>query len=115
MDDETTERSHGFSMIELLLVITILGILATIVVFSLTDFRRDAEDSACPADWRNLNTSIESYFVQYETDTVPAADATPDGYEKTIVDAGLMRDVSEFYDVDATGAITQAAGSPCTV
>ncbi len=114
MTEHETAGDQGFSLIELLLVITIVGILATIVVFSVVGFRDDAHDSACPADWRNLNTSVESYFTQYDTTTIPT-DGSPEGFEKTIVNAGVMREVSKFYDLDATGAITPVAGSPCTL
>lgn len=106
---------HGFSLIEMLIVIVIVGILGTVVVVAMTGLRGDAEDSACPAGLRNLNTAVESYFAQYETTSIVAADASPDGYERTLVAAGLIREPSEFYDLDDVGTITPAAGSPCAI
>ena len=108
------ERDDGFSLIELLVVIVIIGVLATVVVVALAGFRDDAEDSACPADFRNLITASESYFTQYETDMIPDAGGA-EGYEQTIVDAGLMRQVSEWYDLQSDGNLTVPAGSPCTL
>lgn len=115
MADSTSPRTDsGFSLIELLIVMLVLGVLAAVVVMAVGGVRGEAEDSACPADWRNLNTSVEAYFVQANTTTLAPADASLDGYEQTLVDHGLMRYVSAYYDLDATGNIVQAPGSPCT-
>jgi prepilin-type N-terminal cleavage/methylation domain-containing protein len=105
----------GFSLIELLVVILILGILAAVVVLAIGVFRDDAEDSACPADFRNLITASEAYFVQFDTTTIPQANATGDGYEQTLVDVGLARQVSQWYDLEADGELAVPAGSPCTI
>ncbi len=113
--DRHDVTDEGFSLIELLIVIVIVGILAAVVVIAVGGFRDDAEDSACPADFRNLITAAESYFVQYDTTTIPAADATPNGYEQTLVNVGLARFVSEWYDLDVNGDPVQVVGSPCTV
>ena len=88
---------------------------AAVVVVAVGGFRGDAEESACPADFRNLLTAAESYFTQYDTTTIPAADATPNGYEQTLVNVGLVRQVSEWYDLDVNGDPVQVVGSPCTV
>ena len=109
------DQDDGFSLIELLIVIVILGILAAVVVLAVGGLRADAEDSACPADFRNLITATESYFVQFDATSLPQADLTPDGYEKTLVNVGLIRAVSQWYDVDADGELLLPVGSPCTL
>lgn len=106
---------EGFTLIELLVVIVVLGVLATVVVMALGGIRDDSQDSACPADFRILNTATEAYFVQFDATTIPQAVPTPDGYEQTIVDAGLMRQVSDWYDLDATGNLIVPTGSPCMI
>lgn len=105
----------GFSLIELLVVVVTLGLLATIVIFAMAGFRDDAHESVCPAEYRNLNTAVESYFTQNNATVIPAADASPDGFELTLVDARLLSQVSDWYDLNATGAFVQVASSPCTV
>ena len=97
------------------MVITVLGILATVVVLAIVGLREDTADSACPADFRNLITASESYFVQYDATTIPQANASADGYEQTLVDVGLTRQVSQWYDLDAAGEPTVPAGSPCII
>lgn len=111
----TQSRDNGFSLIELLVLIVILGILVGVVVFAVTGLRDDAEESACPADFRNLITASETYFVRFGTTSIPDADGTPDGREQTLVDVGLVRDVSRRYDLDAGGELLLPPGSPCTL
>ena len=116
----TATRGHhscddGFTLIELLIVIVLLGILAAIVVFAVVGIRDEAEDSTCPADRRTLITGVEAYFVVTDSTSIAAADATPDGYEQTLVNVGLARQVSLWYDLDADGELLVPAGSPCTL
>jgi general secretion pathway protein G len=106
---------QGFSLIELLLVIVILGILATVVVFSVGGLTSEASDTGCEADAHVLFVATEAFFAQRGTDTIPAADGTPDAHEKTLVAEGFMRSVSEMYDVDASGQLAPASASPCVV
>ena len=113
--DVRTRQDGGFSLIELLVVILIVGILAAVVVLAVGGLRADAQNSACPADHRNLITATESYFVQFDATSLPQADGTADGYEKTLVNVGLARDVSKWYDLEADGELVLSPGSPCTL
>lgn len=107
------DRDDGFSLIELLVVIVIIGILAAVVVFAVGGATDDAQTTSCRADRRTVSTAVEAYFAQSATDLVPAADATPDGYEKSLVAGGFMRQVSEWHDIDQDGQFVAVANSPC--
>lgn len=109
-----TRNDNGFSLIELLLVMLILGILAAIVVVSLGGLRDDADESACAADRRTLLQATEAYFAQTAAPAI-APTGTEDVYEQTLVEAGLLSSTSEFYDLEPDGQLAPAAGSPCTV
>lgn len=108
--------SQGFSLIELLIVIVVLGILVTVVVFSVRGVTEDGQDSSCRSHRRVLVTAIESYFASHPADTLPAmppSSTDPERYERGLVAAHLMRDVSIYYNIDADGAVSPEAGSPC--
>src|SRR3989338_4693304 len=54
--------SKGFTLLELLVVIGIIGLLASILVVNLTSARRRARDTKRVADIRNLQTASEDYY-----------------------------------------------------
>lgn len=57
----------GFTLVELLVVITILGILAAIVVFSVRGVADKGKASACNTDLNMLVTAQESNFAKNGT------------------------------------------------
>ena len=52
----------GFTLLELLVVIGIIGLLASIMVVNLTGARKRARDTKRVADIRNLQTAAEDYY-----------------------------------------------------
>jgi prepilin-type N-terminal cleavage/methylation domain-containing protein len=54
----------GFTLVELLVVIVILGILAAIVVFSVVGINDKGQTSACKTDRSGLETAEEIYSTQ---------------------------------------------------
>ena len=110
----TKQQDEGFSLIELLLVIVVLGILATVVVTSVGGFTADAETNACQADAHSLFNATEAFFAQRGSAMIPAADATLDGVEKTLVAEGFLRNVSRYHDLDGQGQLVDVVGSACT-
>ncbi|MER7002912.1 prepilin-type N-terminal cleavage/methylation domain-containing protein [Dactylosporangium sp. NPDC000555] len=65
------ENESGFTLVELLIVIVILGILAGIVVFAVGAFNDRGEKAACKADKKTVEVAVEAYRAQ--TGTYPAA------------------------------------------
>jgi prepilin-type N-terminal cleavage/methylation domain-containing protein len=81
IDIETTEKRQdkGFTLVELLIVIVILGILATVTVFAVRGITDKGQTSACNTDKATLQTAVESYFAQYGTTTGIASGAIAAG------------------------------------
>jgi type IV pilus assembly protein PilA len=61
------ENKSGFTLIELMIVIAIIGILAAIAIPQFSAYRQRAFNSAVVADMRNAATAQEAYFVIYST------------------------------------------------
>lgn len=56
-------REDGFTLIEILVVVLIIGILASIAVPVFLNQRKEANDAAAVSEATNLATAIETYFV----------------------------------------------------
>jgi prepilin-type N-terminal cleavage/methylation domain-containing protein len=57
------KQDDGFTLVELLVVIAILGILAGIVVFSVSGVGDKGQQSACKTEKSVLQTAQEAYFA----------------------------------------------------
>lgn len=58
------ENESGFTLIELLIVIVILGVLAGIVVFSVSGITNRGQAAACSSDVKTIQVASEAYFAQ---------------------------------------------------
>ena len=90
------KRDEGFTLIELLIVIVILGILATVVVFSVRGITDDGRDNACDTDMRTMEVAVEAYFAQEGGATVS---------ELALQSEGLIRDLSDNVTVNGDGTV----------
>jgi prepilin-type N-terminal cleavage/methylation domain-containing protein len=120
--NKNNNKDQGFTLVELLIVIVILGILATVTVFAVRGITDKGQISACSADEKTLQVAVESYFAQYGGTAIPnTADGgtAPTGVTwtegatapDTLVASGLLVDVSTNYTVAANGTLTAVA--PC--
>ncbi len=111
-------RPDGFTLVELLIVIVILGILATVTVFAVRGITDKGQTSSEAADLRMLETANEAYWLEFGTNAT----------EQELVDNGFLKEQSSLFDlaVDGSGvqtitnirtgavASTTAAGSGST-
>ena len=82
----------GFTLVELLVVIVILGVLAGIVVFAVGGINDKGQTSACKADQSSLETAEEAYFAQQDPGVYASEAALKTGQ--------YIHDVSALHDVN---------------
>ena len=90
-------NSEGFTLIELMIVIAIIGILAAIAIPNFIAYRNKAFCSAAESDANNIAAAIADYFAVPSRVDAPAADPT------TAPVAGLGMELTN----DNTGSIGQ--------
>ena len=100
------KQDKGFTLVELLIVIVILGILATVTVFAVRGITDQGQTSACNADQKTLQTAVEAYYAQEGN---VAGDAAT---ETDLVGSGLLASASGNYDISA-GTVVAYAGGDC--
>jgi prepilin-type N-terminal cleavage/methylation domain-containing protein len=108
-----TQSDNGYTLIELVLVTLILGIVTSVVIFTVTGVHADAAGAGCDADDHTLGNATEAYFALHGATTIPATGIDNDRFEQTLVEQGLLREASEYYDLDATGATISEGDSSC--
>jgi type IV pilus assembly protein PilA len=66
-------NEKGFTLIELMIVIAIIGILAAIAIPQFSAYRARSYNAAAMSDVRNLMTAQEAYFVDFDKYATAAA------------------------------------------
>jgi len=65
-------KNSGFTLVEILIVVVILGILAAIVIPQFTEASTEAKESSLCTDLQTMRSQIELYKIQHN-DALPSA------------------------------------------
>jgi general secretion pathway protein G len=76
-------RNKGFTLVEILIVVIILGILAAIVIPQFTEASNDARTSALASDLQTVRSQLELYKVQH-LEVYPGTDPSDGSFSATL-------------------------------
>ena len=95
-------RRFGFSLLELLAVVTILGIIAVVVIPRISVSSGEAKKNADQQNRSEINSAVERWY--FNTGTWPKADLTDIGADANYFPAGLPTNPIDgsAYALDAT-------------
>lgn len=116
-------KQQGFTIVELLIVIVVIGILAALVITTFTGIQRKARDTERQTDIKALHSQLEAYYAQngyypalaeVNTTTLAGldADALTAPNSSTAIDSNASTTAKYRY-APTPGTCTTAAGD-CT-
>ena len=78
MNQQESRSDKGFTLVELLIVIVILGILATVTVFAVRGITDKSHTNSCAAEQKTIETAIEAFYADHGADATQVSDLVGD-------------------------------------
>ena len=99
------KKQAGFTLIELMVVISIIGVLTGIVLVSMNDTRALARDARRKSDLGQIATAIELYYLNHNSYQIPNS-----GWNNTGSGWYNYEDPLDDYDRSIARALSQDGG-----
>jgi general secretion pathway protein G len=101
---KASRHDAGFTLMELMIVMAIIGVLATLAVPSFVGAIRSAKEAVLREDLHVLRTAIDSYTEDKQKGPQALQDLIDDGYLK-IIPVDPMTRSSETWTTDQSDAL----------
>lgn len=105
-------RRHGFTLLELLIVITIIGILATIAMPALKDMPRRAAEAVLKTDLRTMRDCINQYYGDKGHYPPALEELVTAGYLHKIPVDPITRTAESWVEIREDDSETDPASAP---
>ena len=103
-------KSKGFTLIELMIVVAIIGILASIALPSYTDYVKRGKAAEATSKLADLRVKMEQSFQDNRFYTCPSAAVLASGAKYFTYDCALNADANIGYNLSAAPAGSDMTG-----
>lgn len=107
-------EESGFTLVEMLVVVAIIGVLASVAVVAVGGMTGESREAACNADVAAVQTAADAYLAR-EGSTAANIAALTGGANPLLRGYSAKTVANDGYGFSfANGVITMEAGSACT-
>jgi prepilin-type N-terminal cleavage/methylation domain-containing protein len=111
--DKVRRGEKGFTLVELLIVVTILGILVAVVMANFPGLLSGAQTNAAAAELQIVQTAVDAKMAAVGDSSVTAVGTATNNMDTlyTLYTDGYMREQTSkcFYFMATTGEVSQQA------